>query len=1059
MSRYVKGRKRLALGFLAVLAAVAMAVVLFACTQTPTPVPVRTFERAQKVDFVCLRMTKDLPDGTRQVIRPEGRPVNECTPTPADEDGASFTNQLFALVTQTTRGEVAVVNLTSGIIIDVSAKTPSANFLPVGANPTDIASAPDGQMTFVASAEPNKAAIYALPSERILGDKAAVRSYDAAGNAIDVPLPPDPLGLPTLASWPVCALEQAPAALSIVPRAITPGSGDPGYEVVAVLPGDRLTRAKVVTIDPKPFLRGAGLLPADAGAVVAPGSLAPCVVTSAVELAGEDLVPPAFQKGPTWPNGVPYADAGALDLTCEVPAHSARCGLPPCCATTTDGGAVDAGACARPEGDAGTIPLDVGPLEAPRVVAIARDEQTIYVADEAVPFVHVLDVSTPGAIRERAPLLATSLTDPSRPVGVRALAVSPPTRDYEKFLYAVDARTGSLMVFDVSAPSDVVRTPLTRPFPELNPFQSPDRVAFNSPVVAVEFARADVPVTRAPEDVTGLTGALCNPNPNADPNDPGILYRANSAAPSAAFGAFGPRRLRGVFAFVTLANGTVAVVDVDDWDAPCRRPARLTGAGPTFVPPQGETEPAYSSIARGQTATGTDPYSAPIAAADSTSDEAYFPVSLPHRLRSAVFLRASTTTGKQIPYVSTAPVVERRGVQLATAGNGSEATPILEPTIERPAEAATGPGVRFSFEVPDVHIDQDWSITYEGALPGFEGYSGALATEDGFESLVVRQPGARFCAKGVEDWDLGRERAAAVVSALQSAGRRPPAEAIDRRMADYVQITSDLLGPDDDYWKIGSSTEAGSCWKDIEAAPGRARYDLCNATFGAPGDESPGRDFPILEAYDDKLVLGRFFNFQTTPNATREVVYKHPTNARSLALAQCCFHGQAKFTVRGGGQWVTVGSSYGFLSHLVPGAGGRCEPSCDPREALLNARAPGVPRAATGDAPAISRDSVLALRNPVFSFFVENGIAVVPDDNGGSRVVDAPPLRDTQWRFTTRGQFQSLSVAIGGQSTSVSPQSMRFIPPLGQVAVVDAASQGLVIVDLRTVSIARSPFF
>jgi hypothetical protein len=36
---------------------------------------------------------------------------------------------------------------------------------------------------------------------------------------------------------------------------------------------------------------------------------------------------------------------------------------------------------------------------------------------------------------------------------------------------------------------------------------------------------------------------------------------------------------------------------------------------------------------------------------------------------------------------------------------------------------------------------------------------------------------------------------------------------------------------------------------------------------------------------------------------------------------------------------------------------------------------------------------------------------------------------------------------------------MKFIETLGQLAVVDASSQGLVLVDLSTVGIAHDPYF
>ncbi|NVL67872.1 hypothetical protein, partial [Escherichia coli] len=89
---------------------------------------------------------------TQKPIEPLGRPQDECAPVPANVDGSAFQKQLFALVTQTTRGELAVVNLSAGVLVDQSRATPGINFLPVGALPTDVATTPDGKMAFVTSA-------------------------------------------------------------------------------------------------------------------------------------------------------------------------------------------------------------------------------------------------------------------------------------------------------------------------------------------------------------------------------------------------------------------------------------------------------------------------------------------------------------------------------------------------------------------------------------------------------------------------------------------------------------------------------------------------------------------------------------------------------------------------------------------------------------------------------------------------------------------------------------------------------------------------------------------
>ena len=326
----------------AAVAAVAASAVLFACSQTPTSVPIRTFERAQKVDVICLRVFgENAPEPLKQ---------EECAPVPPNVNGGNLDNQLFALVTQTSRGEVAVVDLSAGAIIDQSHAVPGLNFLPVGANPTDIAATPDGRMAFIASAEPNKFAIYGIPGHRILGDAAGRR---------------DPEGAVTLSSWPVCALPQRPGSLTVVPRrSLSPVTADGGaedagaqaatptelpYELVAVLPGDRTTSAKVITIDPRPFLRASPRLGADGqpledfgeGPTLAPGELDACPITAAMELVGESAVPETFREGKKWEDGVKWVDGG-VDLTCDTPEQPASCGLRSCkCKDPTTG--LDAG--------------------------------------------------------------------------------------------------------------------------------------------------------------------------------------------------------------------------------------------------------------------------------------------------------------------------------------------------------------------------------------------------------------------------------------------------------------------------------------------------------------------------------------------------------------------------------------------------------------------------------------------------------------------------------------------------------------------------------------------
>ena len=186
------------------------------CAQTPPNSPVRSFDRAQKVDVVCMHVENyDPVTGFVTEVYPQPLPQDQCTPAPIYVPGTELNNHLFALVTQTTRGEVAIVDLTAGNVVDIDNSTPGINFLPVGKNPTDITAAPDGTMTYVAAAEPGKPAIYAMDSRAILGDS---RAFDFDLSTIpDGGTAPKPFVIPTLTTWPACSLPQAPGAMSIVP--------------------------------------------------------------------------------------------------------------------------------------------------------------------------------------------------------------------------------------------------------------------------------------------------------------------------------------------------------------------------------------------------------------------------------------------------------------------------------------------------------------------------------------------------------------------------------------------------------------------------------------------------------------------------------------------------------------------------------------------------------------------------------------------------------------------------------------------------------------------------
>jgi hypothetical protein len=1120
------------------------------CTATATNNPLRSFENARDVDVVCMQVLAGEDGGG---IPPLPLPQAACTPVPLGLAGTVLANHLYALVTQTKRGEVAVVDLTGGFVVDEDLGTPGMNFLPVGQMPSGIAAAPDGKMTYVAAAEVNKPAVYGLPSTLILGNS---QQLDGGGHAMTPPL---------LTTWPVCALPALPGPITIIPNpppeptiemgpgpatdggtdaaqardggrdggadattvkdsgkdsapaktgsadsggaradAADAGSGvlpnAAGYVLAVVLPGGSDGQpARVITIDPLPLLRGGGVLSPDSGPVDPPAQLAPCTILGQSTFSGG--VADAGQ-GPAWPDGVEWIDA-AIDAT-----------LP------------TAAACSNQGVDAGTLPPSL-PGSAPMPTAVARAGQFLYVADGALPLIHVFDVSIPSNVHEIAPLRATSLAQPSRTVTISALAISPPTRDYKRFLYAVDATDSppSIIVYDVTDPVRSPHVPLVRPHSALVPIQSQDRISFAAGVSAIAFVQHDWPLAQTPGGAqtsgAAATGLLCNPNPNVDlfaadasPDaqqytDPGANYRYSSIP--FADEPLGPMRLRGIFAFATLSNGQVVTIDVDDWDAPCRRPSVM---GPVDAGINEQTSGYTNAITPPEPNIGMrdggalDPWEAPFTGSTNgvtwVTNEVFFPVSAPHRPRSNFPLSNNAAQGIHYPYLVGAPELYSAGPDggLGASVNGSVAAgnPAMLPTatvFPDPSDLPDGGvGIRIAWEDPTAHIDQNWTVDYEGKLVSFNNIVGDLAiTGEGlsaerppYYTLFVSDPGGEICSKGVEDWTVGQQRAATFLAASTAAGLGAP-EDLDRWIGDYVQIADDLLQPTDPYWSSDpQADQTDDCWAGFNGttpdggttAPltdPTERYNTCLTIFDWAANQSVARDFPIVQAFDDGLVITRFnypdsTTYPVTPTTSnRQTTPPDVTNIPALKQLKCCFHGQATFNVRAGGEWVTTGSASGFFHRMtVDPATNRCVTSCDPQKALLNARAIGIASGANYESTTTfipDRDSPLAMRNPIFAFFMQH--PWVPDPNisplqvvdGGFPEVVQRPARDFVWQFGLKGQLSPLTVNLASTNSSVSPQSMLFIPSLGQIAVVDGsqAGQGLILIDLNSVSVSGNTYY
>ncbi len=95
---------------------------LLGCEETPPDAIISQFNRPQDVSLVCVQYDEDVDDQYRP------GPLSDC----------EFSGTIFALVTQTTMGEVAVVNAKTSSIIDQDVQVPFNSFIPVGGQPSDI---------------------------------------------------------------------------------------------------------------------------------------------------------------------------------------------------------------------------------------------------------------------------------------------------------------------------------------------------------------------------------------------------------------------------------------------------------------------------------------------------------------------------------------------------------------------------------------------------------------------------------------------------------------------------------------------------------------------------------------------------------------------------------------------------------------------------------------------------------------------------------------------------------------------------------------------------------
>lgn len=1013
---------------------------LGACSQTPVTVTLHSLQASGNVSFLCQG-----DDGN-------GLKLDECP------DYETERRRILGLVTQTTTNEVAVVDLRDSEVVDLDPSVPGYTFARVGGRPGAIVSSPGGVASFVGVSGAQKNGIFALPTTCLTTPK------------VNPPEPGQPAKiLPTrdLTSWAACSLSSAPGEISILVDATQ--VGDPSAPQARAACGSNDAQGPVdqslhqacpadLTQEKGPFGRRKLLvaLPEehklvllDAQALLdrAPGKFEACQVEATYTLQANVATGTVMQH---LPDNLDPAKAPKPINTCLYPTY------PPSQAT------------------------------APVPAGMALSGSTLYVADSALPVVHVIDVTDPCAPSESArSLLPSSYEAPSRTVTTSRLAVSPLTPMNKQYLYAIDPgdKPASVLVFDLSDTGETGRAPVVFDGAARQPFSAPDRLRFASPAKDVNIVMRDFP-TADPTTGVGQFGLTCDPDPTHDPNSPGALYRSNADFTAGA----SPLNLRGTFGFVMLENGQIPVIDIEDLDQPCRRPIFAnTSDTPDFRGCKGDPDVTYF------TERNPGDANAIVSNAPTVTDESSCNVVEANQPRANAISRSDSIVGLRAPTLRSLPQFSNpvaasvvgaadqpRILPVAFASSdpsvpadtlraqvnlngqlyadcGDYAPPQGEswaPCNQAPQELSTNPltatsnGVTLPPIEPRSYVANDnLTLTYEGRVLPLPDRTSGFLNQQADGSWVIQDPDASFCSSGVEDATVIKQEGQALGIPDDALAAWSIAH------ADYVQITGDFLPDEDKYWSEGAGKSCAS-----PLFPSVVGHDSCVAEFGGIDSLTAlfdTRELTIVNAFTDHLLVTA-------------------RNASTVDEIKCCFPSGTAYTVRASHQWYL--SSATALHDIAVGPNNACvhTADCNLRKQFFHSRAFEVcdssAKTPDGTAPADVCSPTAANVGCVHDFTTGG---VKPGQGSESNCIfenltarfavyrgSSPSARDMQFTWGTTGGFTPLAMALTPLSSSVLPQSMAYLPELGYMAVIDGSTIGLTLFDLNSLGVVPpSPLY
>lgn len=1010
------------------------------CQESTEAPPIRSLVGSGKASLLC-RAFELLPKEAED--HGVGRDMRACPESddPLNDDGEE--RHTIALLTQTLRGEVAVIDLHGDDrgVLDQDPYVPGKEFLTVGAMPTAIVSTPGGTATFVGVQEANLEAIYALPTTCIVPP-------DEGEPARDILL------------WSACRLPSRPGEMAIVADPTLNDSGDDYRTTCGPAAADAEWRA------------------------FAERSTKDRRKDCAADLENEQQTGPRGRRKlvVTLPDEGKIAiyDAQAI---LNLPAGSFMDCVPDRVIALSSTVGTDAvvqpipadmvSPASCPAQPPRYTELDADPNATARPAGIALSGSTLYVADQGVPLVHTVDLSDPCAAVEGEPLRPTSYNNPGRRVLTRDVAVSDPVPSGKQYVYAVDdAEATSMMAFDVSKGS-TSRAPILRNNVPYLPLEAPDRITFESPIKDLAIVKHDVPAVTA--EGTAEIGVLCDPNPKAE--EPGSLYRTDSDYTDGA----GPRKLRGLFGMAALANGQIAAIDIEDWDAPCRRPVTNN---------QDKSQVDWLGCANDPTFKGVRYEDG--GAKRTVTDESSCNVIEPHRVRSGRYFATNPDVGTYAASLDNVPLLTGANEAAQRAGNvdRTKASPkMLAVPFEPVSDMSTPPylfvgNVKYEsdgsgqsmlamdpksteqnslllpmFE-PRVYASREaFSATFEGVVVA-ERQNGLLPTRtadyvvEGLgrplaeDELLLEDTDALFCDQGVQD--------ANVASLVGGELGITDAEGLAKFAAshgDFVVLLSDF-DDEDPYFKA----QAKVCDEAFDVEDGDLAT-ACEGWFGTAAEPSETRELMIREAYHNKLVL-----------APRK------KDAKAMQRLHCCFPSARQYEIRAEQQWVVRGNR--LLHDIIPDSkskSARCIRDCSPRATKLKNRLFEISSSSADCAEGSADTSECWIGRAE-----KDAVCVLPGASGGVKpgelpngcVFDflkgrfaiyrglVPSIRDMAFSWTVSGGFAVLATSLGSASTgfSVMPEQMTYSESLDSLVVVDGQSGGLSLFGLGSFTSSGEPY-